>query len=247
MAGQYILDTQRPDNELLLRIVPPLAAVVLLVTFVSLGLWQLDRAAEKEGLARMFANEAPYRSANSNETPAPFARIEIRGRYLDEQQILIDNIVRTSRLGFFVITPLELSPNEPLLLVNRGWVEKRRDTGEISADLSLSAERTTVRGRAGFLPRVAIRGGEAFAGSEDWPRIAVYPESEDVAEQLERDVLPWILLLAPEEPAGFRREWAPPGQSGPWTHYGYAIQWFAMAIALLIISGWQLRKRWLKR
>ena len=141
MAGQYILDTQRPDNELLLRIVPPLAAVVLLVTFVSLGLWQLDRAAEKEGLATMFSTEAPYRRADSNETPAPFERIEIRGRFLDEQQILIDNIVRTSRLGFFVITPLELSPNEPLLLVNRGWVEKRRDTGEISADLSLSSER----------------------------------------------------------------------------------------------------------
>ena len=247
MAGQYILDTQRPDNELLLRIVPPLAAVVLLVTFVSLGLWQLDRAAEKEGLATMFSNDAPYRSASSNETPEPFERIEMRGRYLDEQQILIDNIVRTSRLGFFVITPLELSPNEPLLLVNRGWVEKRRDTGEISADLSLSTERMTLRGRAGKLPRVAIRSGEAFVGSEDWPRIAVYPQAEEVAEQLGRDVLPWILLLAPEEPAGFMREWAPPGQSGPWMHYGYAIQWFAMAIALLIISVWQLRKRWLKR
>lgn len=236
------MENQTPSHALLIRIVPPLAAVGLLVAFVSLGLWQLDRAAQKEQLAAMFSDEAPYRVVRSHDEPRPFERVELRGNYLDQQQILIDNIVKNSRLGYYVVTPLESSPNDPLLLVNRGWVAKRRDTGAIDDDLSTPAERITVRGRAGNLPRVGIRSGEAFAGSHDWPRIAVYPNAEEVAAELDREVLPWALLLGPDEAGGFLRDWQP-DQSGPWTHYGYAVQWFAMAIALLIISVWQLGKR----
>ena len=37
------------------RLVPPVAAVMATVLFVNLGLWQLDRAAEKEALEEGFA------------------------------------------------------------------------------------------------------------------------------------------------------------------------------------------------
>ncbi len=239
---EYNVMDEGAINALLVKIVPPLAAVVLIVGFSALGMWQLDRAAQKEALAAMFAKDAPSRSLEVVDEPAPFERLQARGRLEADRQVLIDNIVKNGRIGYYVITALETGADEPLLLVNRGWVAKQSDSAP-AADIAVGEDWRTVRGRAGNLPRVGIRSGEAFAGGADaWPRVAVYPTHEEVAAELGRDVRPFALLLDPEAEDGFLRVWEP-AQSGPMTHYGYAFQWFAMAIAVIVIAGWQLRKR----
>lgn len=224
-------------NPLWQRIVPPVAAVAATVLFVNLGLWQLDRAAEKKALEASFASEADYREVDADATPVPLERVEATGRFLDARQVLVDNIVKNGRLGYYVITPLEISRGGELLLVNRGWVD-RSEVESGNADLALSGDRDIVRGRAGNLPRVGVRGGPGFADDGgDWPRVGVYPTAEEVADQLERDVLPWTLLLADDDERGFERDWRPV-QSGPSTHYGYAVQWFGMALAVIVIAAW---------
>ena len=229
-------------HPLLQRFVPPVAGVLAFVTFVSLGNWQLDRAAEKETLAELFADDAPAAPLGELEDPELYRWAKTEGRFLTDRQILVDNIVREARLGYFVITPFEVSRNAPLLLINRGWVEKAAvDSQAVSLDVD--GARAAVRGRIGNLPRVAIRGGDGFADSgDDWPRKAVYPTPEEVARELDRDVEPFALLLDPADDRGFQRNWAPV-VSGPETHYGYAFQWFAMAMAVLVIAGWQIYKR----
>jgi surfeit locus 1 family protein len=244
-------------NTPLRRLVPPLAAVVLVIAFANLGTWQLDRAAEKEALAASFADDAPHRRLDEVSEPTPFEKLTAGGRLLGDRQVLIDNIVRNGRLGYFVITALETAKGAPLLLVNRGWIPRGgadAHTANAGAniadavidDIAVNGDWRTLRGRAGNLPRVGIRSGEAFEGGEAWPRIAVYPTAEEVAAELGRDVLPFALLLDPDQPDGFSRVWEP-RQSGAMTHYGYAFQWFAMALAVVGISAWQLRKRWLAR
>ena len=228
-------------NELLLRVVPPAAAIIFTVLFAVLGKWQLDRAAEKVALASQFENDAPYTRLRDVEQITPFQPIESRGRFLPERQILIDNIIRNSRVGYFVITALEYDRNEPLLIVNRGWIEKPRDLQQ-RVDIGVADEQRTLRGRVGNLPRVGIRSGEPFANNVNWPLISVYPTLSDVAEQLGREVLPFTLLLDPEADEGFLRDWQP-RQAGPSTHYGYAFQWFALCLTVIVISVVQLRKK----
>lgn len=228
------------SNAFLRHIVPPVAAVGLFVLFTFLGFWQLDRAAEKEQLAAKFSSDAPFRSLDGDDSTILFERVQVRGRALGERQVLIDNIVRNSRIGYFVITPVELADDDRLLLLNRGWVDKRDDPADREA--SGTGEWTRFRGRVGRLPRVGIRSGEAFEGSEAWPRVAVYPTLDEVAAELQRELLPFVLLLDPDAEGGFERSWEP-AQSGPMTHYGYAFQWFAMALTVLAISGWHLKKR----
>ena len=228
-------------NELLVRIVPPLAAVLLIGVFALLGNWQLNRAAEKVALAAMFESEAPYTQISGVEEVANFERIEVRGRFLPQRQVLIDNIIRNARVGYFVITALEYDAGQPLLIVNRGWIEKPRDRGPL-ADIDVGDGWRTLKGRAGHLPRVGIRSDEPFAGGDEWPRVAVYPMLEDVSAQLGRDVLPYALLLDAQADDGFMRDWMP-NQAGPMTHYGYAFQWFALSLTVVAISVWQLRKK----
>ncbi len=229
-------------HPLIQRYVPPVAGALAFIAFVSLGNWQLDRAAEKETLVEMFADDAPATPLDELDDPELYQWTEANGRFLTDKQVLVDNIVRDARLGYFVITPFEVSRNLPLLLVNRGWVAKGAIDGQ-ETSLDLGGERSSVRGRIGNLPRVAIRGGDGFADSSDgWPKRAVYPTPEEVARELDRDVEPFALLLDPKDGRGFERNWAPV-VSGPSTHYGYAFQWFAMATAVLVIAGWQIVKR----
>lgn len=221
-----------------------MAAVGLIVLFVSLGLWQLDRAAEKTRLQALFDDDVAYARVTGDMPVSEYQNIEAYGYYLDSRQVLIDNVFVEGRIGHYVITAFRYAANEPLLIVNRGWVARSVDS-DANIDLGTGETRRTIRGRVGRLPRVGIRSGEAFEGAGDWPKKAIYPTLDELSAELEQEVLPFILLLHPEADDGFVRRWQPAG-SGSSMHYGYALQWFAMAAAVLVILAWHLRKRRLR-
>ncbi|MGH8223976.1 MAG: SURF1 family protein, partial [Woeseiaceae bacterium] len=143
-------------DSVLARFAPVGAAIVLIALFTALGFWQLDRAAQKAELRRLFDDDAGTVTLTDGLEPRQFQHIEARGRYLPDRQFLIDNIVRDTRLGYYVITPFETAQGEPLLLVNRGWLARPRH-GADKPGLAASADYRAIRGRAGRLPRVGIR------------------------------------------------------------------------------------------
>ena len=229
------------ENPLFRKYVPPVAGFIFIALFVSLAMWQLDRAAEKVALLELFEGDAPYSRVSNFESLEEFDRIQLDGHFLQDRQILIDNIVLNSRPGYYVITPFKPNTSHPLLLVNRGWVRKTGPAGELPS-LDVDGKLRILRGLVGHLPRVAIRPGEAFEGSDDWPRVGVYPNRDEISKELGEPLLPLLLLMAPDSEDGFVRQWQP-DVSGPMTHYGYAFQWSAMAMAVAAILFWNLRKR----
>jgi surfeit locus 1 family protein len=170
-----------------------------------------------------------------------YQRISASGRFLEDRQFLIDNMILNGRLGYFVITPFEYASNKPMLMVNRGWVAAGPERS-LPLLIPLPDADLEIRGRAGHLPRVGIRSRDAVAASPGWPKLATYPELSDLSEALERELLPFIVLLDPHDGDALVREWQPQGQ-GPAMHYGYAFQWFAMAAAVVAILCWQFLKR----
>lgn len=235
------MNEQTNIERLFWQFAPAVAAVLLVALFVSLGFWQLERAAEKVSRQQLFEGGGTHIDVR-NASPTPeFQPVRAAGHFLDERQFLIDNMISNGRIGYFVITPFEISPNEPLLLVNRGWIASGGDRSRLP-EVSVGAEQTEIFGLSGRLPRVGIRPGGAFDGAGDWPKLATFPEMSDLASALGRDVLPLLLLLDPDDQSVLVRDWRPREQ-GPMMHYGYAFQWFAMAIALFTILIWQLRKR----
>ncbi len=231
-------------SESFRRVVPPLAGLVFIVLFTWAGFWQLDRARQKTELAALFEDDAPYSPLLNDMAVEIFQRIGSRGQYQGDQQVLIDNIVVGGRVGYYVMTSFRLAPDAPLLIVNRGWIGKEQLN--TLPDISITDEFITVRGRVGRLPRVGIRPGEAFEGSgariDNWPKVAVYPTLDELAKELDSELLPFVLLLSPDADDGYVRQWQPP-QSGPMMHYGYAFQWFVMALAVLGILVWGFRKK----
>jgi surfeit locus 1 family protein len=233
-------------------LLPPLAGIALVVLFVNLGVWQLERAEEKRAIEAAFSDAGEGAVVNdlARENSGRIADGEIAlyqplsasGRYLADRQFLIDNMILDGRVGYFVITPFEWSRDEPLLLVNRGWLPKTSAAAIIPAIGMNAGAGENITGKAGKLPRVGIRAGDAFTGGPQWPRIANWPTLDELATALGRDVLPFILLADPAPGSNLVRSWEP-RQAGPMRHIGYAVQWFALALAVIATAVVVYRKK----
>lgn len=229
------------ESEQFRRYFLPLAALALIALFLSLGVWQLGRAAEKKAVRTLFENDAPYTAVTRDMPVTEYQLLEAEGKYLPDRQFLIDNVIVDGQIGFYAITAFRYAPDEPLLIVNRGFIPKQPGDAA-KPGLDVAAATRIIRGRAGFLPQVGIRSREAFLVDDDWPKLANYPTLDDLSAQLAADLVPFVLLLGPDEPDGFERRWQPRDR-GPMMHYGYALQWFAMAAAVAGVVLWRQRKK----
>jgi len=203
--------------------------------FLSAGVWQLDRAAQKRELLAAFDADAPSPALRGVTTGAQARALryrwaEIEGRYDAGHQVLLDNMVLDGQSGYHVLTPLRSAGGT--VLVNRGWVPAAPDREELP-DVRVSDAARLVRGRIDLLPRPALElEAPAHSRGTPWPRRLLFPRAETIGEQLGYAVADYQLLLDPASPDGYVRRWRPAGMS-PDQHIGYAVQWFGLAAAVI--------------
>jgi surfeit locus 1 family protein len=221
--------------------IPYVIGAILVVQFAGLGVWQVSRAFEKRAEQQAFATQTGFASWSDGVDVRPFQKLKATGHFDVEHQFLLENIIINSRLGYYVLTPLHVADDTPLLLINRGWFERSSEAIDVDS-LALPPVRVTVRGRAGSLPKAGYRMGEAVPADAEWPKRAVYPILDEIAAALGEPVQPFVLLMDPDDDHGFFRHWVPE-EMGPGRHYAYALQWFAMGIVLAGLLIWNFRKR----
>ncbi|MEL6868493.1 MAG: SURF1 family protein [Pseudomonadota bacterium] len=200
-----------------------------------LGNWQLDKYRLQQARLADFANDIALTAAQVRDQPGNlprFARFQQAGRYIAERQILIDNIVRNGRNGFFVITPLQLDDGS-WRLVNRGWIAQSPRREPLAA-LSVDNKARILEGRVGALPVGGLKLGEQPEVVSEWPVVLQYPTLQDVERLLGQPLQADVLLLSPQAEDGFERQWSAGGLP-PERHLGYAVQWFAMSAALTVL------------
>jgi surfeit locus 1 family protein len=214
-----------------------LLTIVLIAMLLSLGRWQLHRAVEKRALFDSFAaGSDATRAIDGSTSKVPrYQHVEAQGHYDDTRQVLIDNMVNAERAGYHVITPFALQGGG-WLLVNRGWVPLGRSRAERPA-IAVDAQPRIIRGRADNLPSAGIQMGTAAPLAPPFPVVANFPKHAEVAQLLKESS--WtpaaeVMLLDPTEADGYVRNWSAPGFP-PMRHIGYAVQWFGLALALLVI------------
>jgi len=212
--------------------------MALIVVLLSLGRWQLRRAEEKRALYAAFASGTDSsRMIDLQTLPLPrYQHVEVSGAYDPTRQILLDNISSAEgRAGYFVLTPFALRGGG-WVLVNRGWVPVGASRAR-TPQIAVSPEARELHGRADELPRAGIRLGGQAALAPPFPVVANFPTHGEIARLLRESS--WtsaaeVVLLDPREPDGYLRRWSPPGFA-PMRHVAYAVQWFALALALAVI------------
>jgi surfeit locus 1 family protein len=214
-----------------------LLTLALLAMLLSLGRWQLQRADEKRVLYDSFAAGSDATRSIDVGTPAlpRYQHVEARGHYDESRQVLIDNMFDGEKVGYDVITPFELQGGG-WVLVNRGFVPLGKSRADHPA-VPVSGDTRVIRGRADHLPAAGIQMGQRAVLAPPFPVVANFPTHDELLQLLQEPQ--WtaagdVIALDAAEPDGYARHWAPPGFP-PIRHVGYAVQWFGLAIALLVI------------
>lgn len=213
--------------------------IIGVVVFARLGLWQIHRADEKEALlAQYAAGEHSIVDLTVADAPAlpRYQQVRVRGRYDPGHQILLDNMPwQNGRPGYRVVTPLDME--QGWVLVDRGWVPMGATRAEIP-DTTVSADGREVTGRFTTMPRAGISLGAGDAGpAGPWPRVLSFPQHDELERVLGRKLIDGLVLLDPDQPDGYQRAWQAQVQStfGPGRHIAYAVQWFAFALAAIVM------------
>lgn len=229
--------------------IPTLITLIVLGLMLGLAFWQLERAAEKRAMLAMHGEwmESPPVELNRLDLDDPTNRyraIVSHGVYDTGRQILLDNQVEQGQAGYHVYTPFLPEGSSTAILINRGWVPWG-DSRALLPDVRLDQPEVTLSGRIDQPANPGIRLGDALA-QPDWPKVMPYIDYQQLSEALGYPLEPAIVLLDPDRTQGFRREWQLDfGGFGPERHVGYAVQWFAMSVALLVLYvlfGWRRRE-----
>lgn len=213
--------------------------VVMLGILISLGTWQIDRAREKQELITRYeaAPKMPVVTLADLEQDwisYRYRRVELRGSYDNQHQILLENQLMQSKSGYMVMTPFDLDDSGHAVLVNRGWLARGNDLQSLP-DIEVAGETRQLSGLINEPPGVGIQIGSLDDSMAGWPKSVPYADLGWIELQTGKRLLPWIVLLAPEQPDGFTRSWQPAVRMGPEKHQGYAFQWYSLAIALIFL------------
>jgi surfeit locus 1 family protein len=252
-----------------------LAAVLAMAATAWLGAWQLRRAATKEALTQSILDKSSQEvlvdiaqaainiGANgtaSTPTIAPLLqrRVNIQGRWLHDHTVFLDNRYMDDRVGFYVVTPLQLlqAPTNTVVWVQRGWVPRNALDRNALPQLPQEQGAVAVQGRlVESVSRVYALGDETSARASLAARASwIWQNLPQTSLGNTVTVLPFaVLQTAPETMAAspnlaantttaspashLRREWPAP-DSGVARHYGYAFQWFAMCTGIACLFIW---------
>jgi len=208
-------------------------AILSILLFVRLGVWQIHRATEKRQWIAMYQAQmqrSPARIPGSSVQQ--YQRVQVQGQARLPVTFLLDNQHHAHQFGYDVLTPLLLTDGK-VVLVDHGWV---------LADPS----RLTLPDLTG-LPHHLFYSGNAYypsshqwvlgSGIEEKKQNMVIIETLDVitiSHFLHKSVYPFIIRQSAESKSPYVRVW--PIVAGSATrHIGYAVQWFVFALGVVVM------------
>lgn len=221
--------------------------LVLVVLFINLGFWQLNRLEERQlentvGEARYTADVVPLeelltRSGDDSDSLL-YRRTEAGGTFVTEDEVLIRSQVYRGQAGFHVITPLMTGPEEAVL-VNRGWVPLILD----SVPVEKAAPPPGLTGVTGWISLTEEKGSFGPPDPESGKLTTLNRIDIDrIAQQLSYPVAPVVVNADEDGPEELPIAIDAPTFEDEGAHLAYALQWFGFALIGLIGYFFLLRR-----
>ncbi len=209
---------------------PGLMTLAMLAVLLSLGTWQVRRLHWKQAILAQLARAEAAPPIPLPAIPEPYTKVAVTGHLRADLSAQYAVEVRDTRdgpaMGTFLVQPLE-RPDAPPLLVERGWAPQKR-----TAPIAQPAGQTTIVGY--------IHGPESpglFSAKDD-PAARIFYTLDPAAIGASLglpQVAPFILVaLGPAPP----ELWPDPAKhlpQPPNNHLSYAITWYGLAVALVVI------------
>lgn len=216
-------------------------AVLAIASFASLGFWQTRRAVEKQAMLDAAAqvlkarNPVPLADAADSARRRDYDWSSGAGEFDARGPLWLDNQQRDGRAGvraYRLFVPTQGAP----LLVDLGWLPLPGDRA--MPPIERPAGCVVLQGLLTPPPStgLALGGGMARQG-DGWLLTRVDTSMISKALGLSAPLAPRVLRLDPALRMGFDRDLhllantLPPDK-----HRGYALQWFALALTVLVTA-----------
>jgi surfeit locus 1 family protein len=206
---------------------------------VCLGVWQWGRGEQKVARQSGLEQRQSMPAVDERALPASGVPLDlldrpvaVRGTWVKERTIYLDNRQMQGRPGFYVVTPLKLAGRDLAVVVERGWIPRNFEHREQLQPVDTPAGVVEVRGRIAPPPPKLYE----FAGAGN----GAIRQNLDLARfRAETGLVLLDIAVQQAGPAsqGLLREW-PRADSGAATNYGYAFQWWAMSALIAVLYVW---------
>lgn len=217
-------------------------ALAAMALTASLGRWQLSRAAEKEALQAAVAERqrlpaldgASLAQALSDDQARELLHraITLRGQWLADRTVFLDNRPMARQTGFYVLTPLRLTGSDRVVLVQRGWAPRHQ------VDRSLLPPVQTPTGAVQVSGRIAAHPPRVYQlGQEQGGAIRQNLDLDAWRAETGLPLAPVLVVQTGAASDGLQRDW-PEAASGVEKHYGYAFQWFGLCTLIGLLLLW---------
>lgn len=219
------------------------ATVVGVAVAARLGAWQLGRAAQKESMQASLDARSVLPVVETTDlartaveaAEQQHRRVRLRGKWLPERTVFLDNRQMNGRPGFVVVTPLQLADEQGAVLVQRGWAP--RDMRERSAVPVVPSAAGVVE----VVGNIAAPPSRLYEFSPDSSG-AIRQNLDVVAFSRESGLAlrPLSILQVDSDAStadGLLRQWSRPALDVH-KNYGYAFQWFGLGALMAGLYVW---------
>jgi surfeit locus 1 family protein len=220
---------------------------------IRLGIWQLDRLAQRRAFNHQVISMRAMPELDLNrQQPADIAQMEwrpvkVQGEYDFVNQVALRNQYNGDQYGYHLVTPLVFGGKA--VLVDRGWIPAEGNSAP--ADWRKYDENGTVniKGQIRLGQAKPRFGGVADTRPADGSKLELWNNADitDIAEQL-----PYPVLAVYIQPNADPNDTSPPIPYQPeielteGPHFGYALQWFTFATILFVGYPFFLRTQEMK-
>jgi surfeit locus 1 family protein len=163
--------------------------------------------------------------------------VRLRGQWVVDKTIYLDNRQMQAKVGFYVLTPLRVEGSDAIIMVQRGWAPRNFVERDRVPEVQTTAGPVEITGRIALPPSKLYEPGAASTGLIR-QNLDLQLFRQEAGLSLRTD-LSVVQIGAASE--GLLREW-PAINLGVEKHYGYAVQWFALTALIVGLFVWfQLR------
>ena len=213
-------------------------SIFFVFVFVFLGIWQIERAANKEGLLQDFNSEQESPPTRLTSQSPNWSRVFVDGVFDSSRQILIDNQIHNGKVGYKIFTPFRFDDNK-IVLVDRGWIGQGQSRSDLP-QLNILEKKSRIIATVTSPEQGVLAGSELL--TNEWPRVSQSKAVEVIALAFNEPILDIVLVLDPGSSQITEFIQIKPFAITPVKHYGYAMQWFTMSIVLLGMFLYALKR-----
>jgi cytochrome oxidase assembly protein ShyY1 len=213
-------------------------SIFFVFVFVFLGIWQIERAANKEGLLQDFNTEQESPPTRLTSQSPNWSRVFVDGVFDSSRQILIDNQIHNGKVGYKIFTPFRFDDNK-IVLVDRGWIGQGQSRSDLP-QLNILEKKSRIIATVTSPEQGVLAGSELL--TNEWPRVSQSKAVEVIALAFNEPILDIVLVLDPGSSQITEFIQIKPFAITPVKHYGYAMQWFTMSIVLLGMFLYALKR-----